>query len=100
MTSFTDTVRFCFPSNSNEDNLFPEDNEHRERNGSGEESGRPKLGPRGSSRFIRPEEDDLSKGVLAFSFKHAVRSYVADWALAAFLWYVPGHCYGRKVIRV
>lgn len=87
MTSFTDTVRFCFPSNSDEDTLFPEDNQHRggERE-SGAGNGRPKLGGRGSSRFIRPEEDDLTRGVLSFSFSHAVRSYLADWALAAFLW--------------
>lgn len=93
MTSFTDTVRFCFPSNSDEDTLFPDDNQHRERDRELESSpsngggGRPKLSGRGSStRFLRPEEDDLSRGVLAFSFKHAVRSYLADWALAAVLW--------------
>lgn len=89
MTSFTDTVRFCFPSNSSDDNLFPEDNQHRDREGSPNAlstGGRPKLGGRNSSRFLQPEEDDLNRGVLAFSFKHAVMSYLADWALAAFLW--------------
>lgn len=108
--ALSDVVRFCFPAPSSED-LFPDDNYHQNRrrggggapanedeyndapnspNGadSGERGSRRPAGPNSgaSYRFVRPEEDDLSKGVLPLTLGHAVRHYLSDWVLAAVLW--------------
>jgi diacylglycerol diphosphate phosphatase/phosphatidate phosphatase len=97
--ALSNIVTFCFPAPSSED-LFPDDNYNQNRrraddlddangNGDGGTPRRPALSPNPNSRsyrFARPEQDDLSKGVLPLTLGHAVRHYLADWVLAAVLW--------------
>ena len=104
MSALREVVGFCFPDPSRSpaggmDDLFPEDNYHQNRsnNGTGDrdsgrdrdrDGARPRM-PHSNSfsnRFMRPEQDDLSKGVLGLSMANAVRHYLADWVLAAVLW--------------
>lgn len=114
MSALREVVGFCFPDPSRNgangmDDLFPEDNYHQNRErerdqeghyrdasnntrqGQGQEpgsGGRPGMHHSNSfsHRFMRPEQDDLSKGVLHLSMANAVRHYLADWVLAAVLW--------------
>jgi diacylglycerol diphosphate phosphatase/phosphatidate phosphatase len=97
MSAFREVVGFCFPDPSRSpaggaDDLFPEDNYHQNREARERDSNgsRPPLHQSNSfsHRFMRPEQDDLSKGVLSLSMANAVRHYLADWVLAAVLWYV------------
>ncbi|RXK41754.1 hypothetical protein M231_00989 [Tremella mesenterica] len=77
MTSFTDTVKYCFPSPSpvystNTDPVIRYDPES--------------------------EEDQISRGTEKFSIKVMVKSYIVDWLLVVVLWgilfileHAPGH---------
>lgn len=94
MSAIREVVGFCFPDpsrspSSGVDDLFPEDNYHQNRDRD-RSSTRPDMQRSGSfsNRFMRPEQDDLSKGVLQLSMANAVRHYLADWVLAAVLWCV------------
>lgn len=110
MSALGDVVRFCFPNPGSiaQEDLFPEDNYHQNRDrreggggggrgANGGDSNDPTSSPSQrpglhhssnsfSHRFMRPEQDNLTKGVLPLTFGNAVRHYLADWVLAAVLW--------------
>ena len=105
MSPASHLVGFCFPQPPShtprgiDRDLFPDDNYNQNQDrdgGSSRTDGRPKLHQSGSfsHRFTRPEQDDLSKGVLKLTLGNAVRHYLADWVLAALLWYVMLSCPG------
>lgn len=91
MTSFADTLAFCFPapeegrSSAEYDRDYQRLPLHSRSNGggSGEASA---SGASGKHRFQRPEEPDLTRSVAKMNIKTAMRHYAPDWLFAAALW--------------
>lgn len=90
MTSFADTLAFCFPAPEEGRSSAEYDREdqrlplHARPNGGG--SGGSPAASSGQHRFQRPEEPDLTRSVAKMTIKTAMRHYAPDWLFAAVLW--------------
>lgn len=93
MTSFADTLAFCFPapeegrSSAEFDRDYQRLPLHARPNGGGP-GGATAAGTSGQHRFQRPEEPDLTRGVAKMNIKTAIKHYAPDWMFAAVLWSV------------
>ena len=75
MTSFADTVRFCFPASGRD---TPPDVPLNTRNGSSLKQQR--------RDPLDWDEEDLTRGSVKWTIASVARSYAPDWGLALIMW--------------